>query len=380
MRTTTKRDLREGYPFGFLATARNRIATYHESSGPSGEPISSYFTQGDWDEVVDRFARCGADLSASDTVLVRTPYSMLTTAHQMHHAARTRGAMVVPADHRSSNMTYSKVVRILRDLQVTVTWSTPTEVFLWAEAARVGGYSEARDFSKLRAMIVASEPLTKERARAMTALFPSARVYQDYGSTETGSLAGECSRGNLHLWADRFVCEVREPYTDAFTRTGRGQLVVTSLFREAMPLVRYDMEDFVEIDEEPCPCGWNLPRLKVLGRTSERLSVAGVFFFPSDLESCVYSLSPSCRVLFWRARCTDESLHLEIEVSNENADRARAELKELVLARVGVTATVTAVARGTLVSRGALVEKARVTKAKYVFGPHEDWSTALRSG
>lgn len=150
---TTKSDLRENSPFGFLAVKRREVATYHESSGTSGEPTSSYFTDSDWEDVVSRFLRNAVGVASEDSVLVKTPYSLVTTAHQMHLAARYRGAMVVPGDNRSSNIPYSKVIRILEQIPITVAWCMPTEVFLWAEAARLAGKNPATDFAHLRAFL-----------------------------------------------------------------------------------------------------------------------------------------------------------------------------------------------------------------------------------
>jgi phenylacetate-CoA ligase len=156
------------------------------------------------------------------------------------------------------------VVRVLRDLGVTLTWSMPTETFLWVAAARAAGMEPGRDFPALRALFVGGEPLSPARRRRMTDIW-GVPVVEEYGSTETGSLAGQCPHGELHLWADRAIFEVHDPATGSTTSDGRGQLVVTPLYREAMPLLRYNLEDDVEISAAPCraagcrPCGYDAP-------------------------------------------------------------------------------------------------------------------------
>jgi phenylacetate-CoA ligase len=136
---------------------------------------------------------------------VKTPYSMATTAHQMHVAARAAGAMVIPADNRTSMMPYRRVLRLLRDLQPTVTWSLPSEPLLWAAADRALATGTHERVPRLRALVVAGEPLSAAKRHRISELWGGARVIEDYGSTETTSLAGECSQGVLHAWADRFL-------------------------------------------------------------------------------------------------------------------------------------------------------------------------------
>ncbi|MGH3801315.1 MAG: phenylacetate--CoA ligase family protein, partial [Pseudonocardiaceae bacterium] len=225
---TTKQDLRDHYPWGMLAVPKEELATYHESSGTSGKPTPSYFTEADWHDVIGRFSRSAIDLTPSDTVMVRTPYSMLTTAHQAHQAARLCGATVVPADNRSLVMPYSRVIKALHELAVSVAWCLPSECLLWVAAARAAGLRPERDFPALRGFLLAGEPLTQARRARIQHLWGGIPVLQDYGSTETGSLAGECPDGRLHLWADRFLAEVYDPETGRSLREGSGQLVITT--------------------------------------------------------------------------------------------------------------------------------------------------------
>src|SRR6185437_4328586 len=123
-------------------------------------------------------------------------------------------------------MPYARVVRILHDLEVTLSWSLPTETLIWAAAAGHAGYQPGRDFPALRALFVGGEPLSPAR-RLRIAETWGVPVVEEYGSTETGSLAGECPMGRLHLWADRAVFEVFDPDTERTRPDGHGQLVVT---------------------------------------------------------------------------------------------------------------------------------------------------------
>jgi phenylacetate-CoA ligase len=373
---TSKRDLRENYPFGMLAVSQSELATYHESSGTAGEPTPSYYTEADWLDLAERFARKWVGLLPSDMFLVRAPYALPLTGHLAHAAGRLNGATIVPGDARSSAMPYSRVIRVMHDLAVTLTWSMPTECLLWAAAARVAGYQPAEDFPALRAIFVGGEPLSAARRRRISTLW-GVPVVEEYGSTETGTLAGECREGRLHLWADRVIPEVLNPTSGTISREGSGELVVTTLYREAMPLVRYNLEDTVEVSYRDCACGWHLPTIKVLGRTAFGQVVDGTLVTQQRLEDLVFELPDECEVLFWRARAEPDRLRVEMEVSAAKADTACAALTASIAAEFGVRCEVVAIPPGTLVPHEVLSANFEVVKPRSLFGPGEDWTRAV---
>lgn len=373
---TSKRDLRENYPFGMLAVPREQLATYHESSGTAGSPTPSYYTERDWTDLAERFARKWVGIAPADTFLVRTPYALMITGHLAHRAARLCGATVVPGDNRSLAMPYSRVIRVLHDLGVSLTWSMPTETLLWAAAARAAGLDPATDFPALRALFVAGEPLSPARRRRIGEIW-GVPVVEEYGSTETGTLAGECPEGRLHLWADRLLFEVYDPATGRVTPDGVGQLVVTPLFREAMPLLRYNLEDDVEVSYDDCPCGWRLPAVRVLGRAALGHPVAGRNVTQSGLEELVFGLPADFGVLFWRARAETELLRIELEVREDARAAAGAALTEAVRAKYGVPCQVVPLPEGTLVPHRTLTAVHDVVKPRTLFGRDEDWDKAL---
>lgn len=373
---TTKQDLRDNYPFGMLAVPKARLATYHESSGTAGQPTASYYTEEDWTDLAERFARKWIGMSAEDIFLVRTPYALLLTGHLAHAAGRLHGATVVPGDNRSLAMPYARVVRVMHDLGVTLTWSVPTECLMWAAAAIAAGREPNKDFPALRALFVGGEPLTDARRRRISGLW-GVPVIEEYGSTETGSLGGECPNGRMHLWADRALFEVYDPQTGTVSAEGDGQLVVTPLFREAMPLLRYNLEDNVSVSYDDCECGWNLPTIRVLGRSAFGYQVGDAKVTQHKLEEVVFSLPESLGVLFWRAKAEPTALRIEIEVAEEHRAAAQAELTASVRAAFGVDSEVAALPTGTLVPREALTNMPDVVKPRSLFGPDEDWSKAL---
>lgn len=369
---TGKDDLRDAYPFGMLAVDRSRLATYHESSGSTGTPTASYYTAADWADLVDRYARMRVGITDTDTFLVRTPYALMLTGHVAHAAARSCGATVVPADNRSLATPYATVIRLLKDLDVTLTWSLPTDALLWAAAAVQAGLRPDRDFPALRALLVAGEPLSPARRDRIAAVW-GVPVVQEYGASETGGLAGECPHGQLHLWADRAIFEVYDPATGRVSADGSGELVVTPLCREAMPLLRYHIGDRVEVSYRDCPCGWALPAVRVLGRggTGDGLTQAG-------LEELVFRLPAEFGVLFWRARHTGSGLRVQIEVDDRHAAAATAGLAAAIGTAYRLDPVVEAVPPGTLVPAGVLTAAPEVMKPRGLFTAGEDWDRALR--
>jgi phenylacetate-CoA ligase len=372
---TTKQDLRGQYPFGMLAVPKERLATYHESSGTAGVPTPSYYTEQDWVDLAERYGRKWVEIRADDTFLVRTPYALMITGHLAHAAARMNGATVVPGDNRSLAMPYSRVVRVLHDLRVTLTWSMATETLLWAAAAREAGYRPGDDFG-LRALFVGGEPLTPARRQRISQLW-GVPVVEEYGSTETGSLAGDCPNGQMHLWADRAIFEVHDPVTGRTGPDGDGQLVVTPLYREAMPLIRYNLEDNVRVSFEPCGCGWALPTVQVLGRSAFGYPVGRAKVTQHQLEELIFALPARFEVVFWRARAEPELLRVEVEVPAEHRAEASDALTASIRATLGVDSEVSGVAPGTLVPREMLTAVHDVVKPRSLFGADEDWTKGL---
>lgn len=362
---TTKKDLRDAYPFGLLGVPRQRIATYHESSGTSGKPIASYFTDVDWTDIQSRFLRSRVNITESDMVLVKTPYSLVTTALQMHGAARLAGATVIPADNRSGNMPYSRVIRLLHELPVTVAWCLPTEALIWAYLIKRRGLDPASDFPNLRALIVAGEVLSPAKKKALARIWGGKEIIEDYGSTETGSLAGECVQGCLHVWGDRVYCE-----TAASSAKDAGSLIVTPLFREAMPLVRYDMEDQIQLSFG-CACGSSHPRIEVFGRRNQLIRSGSRRIYPKQIENAVYSMGGD--VWFWRARALDSELNIEVCGDGIFEPRLRENLQD----EFGIQTQVRKVSEDQFVHESWLADEPVMQKPRFIFRDGESWEKSL---
>jgi phenylacetate-CoA ligase len=368
---TTKQDLRCAYPFGMVAVPRRRLVAYHESSGTSaGAPTASFHTEADWTELLDRFGRA-VRFDDTDTVLIRVPYAMVTMAHQVHAAARTAGSLVIPADARSTAMTYRRVLRLLRDLRATVAVALPLEPLLWAACAQALGEPARSHAPDLRVLLVTGEPLSAARRRRLEELWGCA-VQVSYGNSECGSnLAGQCPVGTLHLWADRYLPEIRDPDTGEIAQAGRGTLILTTLFREAMPLVRYDTGDMVELRYEPCDCGWPLPSVRVLGRWEQGLSHHGRRLFTSEVEEAVFGLPAKLGVMFWRAMQNGPTLRVQVEAEPAVADETEARLRKITGETLGGEAEVEVLPPGAIVPLAELTSESHTAKPRYLL-PADD--------
>lgn len=374
---TTKQDLVESYPFGMLGVPQTDLTSYFETSGTSGAPTPAYYTESDWQDLIDRYARKWTAIHPSDIFLVRSPYALGMAAHLAHRAGRFHGATIVPGDNRSSVIPYARVVRVLHDLGVTLTWSNPTDCLLWAAAARRAGLDPGRDFPMLRALFVGGEPLSAARRRRISEIW-GVPVLDEYGCSEIGSLAGRCPADALHLWADRVKPEVYDEQSDTVAPSGIGELVLTPLYLDAMPLVRYNVHDRVELSYEDCECGWKLPIVTVLGRAGQGYPISEAARITQiELEEVIFSIPAEFGVLFWRARAEPDRLRIQIEAAGDGAGSVRSALHAAVYDAFEVHCEIEVLAPGGLVLDEVLGSPRHALKPRSLYGPGENWDHAI---
>ncbi|MEA2231316.1 MAG: hypothetical protein QOD83_1132 [Solirubrobacteraceae bacterium] len=374
---TTKQDLIQSYPFGMLGVPQSELATYFETSGTSGAPTPAYYTEADWRDLAERFARKWTGIHPSDIYLVRTPYALGMAAHLAQQSGRFRGATIVPGDRGSSVIPYARVVQVLHDLGVTLTWSNPTECLLWAAAALRAGLDPGRDFPMLRALFVGGEPLSVARRRRISEIW-GVPVVDEYGCSEIGSLAGRCPADTLHLWADRVKPEIYDEASDTLKSSGVGELVLTPLYLEAMPLVRYNVHDQVELSYEDCDCGWKLPILTVLGRAGQGYPVGdSARITQLEVEELVFSLPAELGVLFWRAKAEPDRLRIQIEAADTSAKPAESALRTAIHDELAVPCEIEVLPPGALVPDDVLASPRQALKPRPLYGPDENWDQAI---
>jgi phenylacetate-CoA ligase len=283
---TTKPDLWEQYPWGMLTVPREEVVRVHASSGTGGRPTLSAYSRNDlalWAEVCARALGC-AHAGRGTTVQVSYGYGLFTGGLGLHQGAELLGCTVIPASSGQS----ARQVRLLRDLGAEVLCCTPSYAARLGEVLAEEGIDPGE--LRLRVGIFGAEPWS-EALRAKLEATLGLKALDIYGLSEVigPGVSCECleAQNGLHVNEDHFLVEVIDPATGAPLGAGeRGELVFTTLTKEAMPLLRYRSGDIAALDRSPCPCGRTLARMsKVLGRADDMLVIRGVNVYPSEVEA-----------------------------------------------------------------------------------------------
>ena len=289
---TKKTDLRDNYPFKLFAVPMSEIAEIHASSGTTGNPTVVAYTKHDikiWGEVMAR-ALAAAGATKDDIVQNAYGYGLFTGGLGVHYGCLELGAAVVPV---SSGAT-KRQLKLMEDFGSTVITCTPSYVLFMAEEAMDMGLDPTK--FKLKAGVFGAEPWTHHMRKEIEARW-NLKAVDIYGLSEIigPGVAIECVEGQdgLHLFSDHFYPEIIKPGTDIPAQNGEtGELVITTLTKEGIPLIRYRTGDIVSMVEGTCPhCGRTSPRIsKVRGRTDDMLIIRGVNVFPSQIESVLLQI------------------------------------------------------------------------------------------
>lgn len=317
---TTKDDFRDNYPFGMMAVPMKDIVRIHASSGTTGKPTVGVYTKEDldvWSDCVARVAMAGG-VTADDIVQISFGYGLFTGALGLHYGLEKIGATVIPASSGNTE----KQLMMMRDFGVTGLVATPSYALYLSEAIKDSGYSLS-DY-KLRLGILGSEPCTPEMRQQIEENM-GVFVSDNYGMTELGGpgVSGDCPmRDGMHFAEDHFLPEIISRETDKPLGEGEvGELVVTTLTRKGMPVLRYRTKDVTKITYEPCECGRTHARMsKTMGRTDDMLIIKGVNVFPTQIESVLISMDhigPHYQLVVRREGFKDT---LEIKVELISAD------------------------------------------------------------
>jgi phenylacetate-CoA ligase len=328
---TKKTDLRDTYPFGLFASPMKDVVRLHASSGTTGKPIVVAYTQEDlnvWTSVLVR-ALAGCGLHRGDIIQVAYGYGLFTGGLGAHYGAEALGATVVP----SSGGHADRQIMLMRDFGVTAMCCTPTYfLHLIDRAAELG-----IDMKKLplRAGIFGAEPWT-ESIRQHIESGSSIEAFDIYGLSEIiGPGVGcECQRHTgLHIFEDHFYPEIIDPDTGAPLPDGcEGELVLTTLSKQAMPMIRYRTRDITTILPGQCECGRTLRRIGRIGRRSDdMLIIRGVNVFPSQIETALLQTEgtlPHYQILLTRVQGLDQ-LEVQVEVTPQMFNDKIGALQEL---------------------------------------------------
>ena len=312
---TTKEDFRSEYPFGLFAVPKRDVVRIHCSSGTTGKPAVVGYTRNDldtWSNLVARFLTA-AGVTADDTAQIAFGYGLFTGGFGLHYGVERIGATVVPA---SSGFT-ERQLKLMSDFGVTVLICTPSYALYLGEMAVAMGL---KDSLKLRVGCFGAEPWT-EAMRCSIEEKLGITATDNYGLSEVigPGVSGECSaRNGHHVFEDHFLPEIIDPDTGRRLPEGaRGELVLTTLTREALPVLRYRTRDLTALHSEPCPCGRTMIRMeRVHARTDDMLIIRGVNVFPSQIETALLEVEgtePHYRIIVDREGGMD-NLTVEVEV------------------------------------------------------------------
>lgn len=288
---TTKQDLRDNYPFGLFAVSQREIIRLHASSGTTGKPTVGGYTRRDiniWSEVVAR-SLYAAGVDHNDIVHVSYGYGLFTGGLGIHQGAQQIGATVIPASGGNTK----KQLQIMHDFGSTVLACTPSYALYLAETMQEIGMDPKE--LKLRRGIFGAEPWTEEMRKEIEQKL-HLKALDIYGLTEIigPGVAMECEQQEgLHVFEDHFIPEIIDPNTLQPVEEGQlGELVITTVTKEGMPLLRYRTRDLTSMTTEKCTCGRTTARLqKFMGRTDDMLIIRGVNVFPSQIESVLLEMS-----------------------------------------------------------------------------------------
>ena len=282
---TTREDLRENYPFGMLAVSKEQVVRLHTSSGTTGKPKAIFFSKKDVDRAAELIARCliMTGIKKDDVLQNMMTYGLFTGALVMHYGAEKVGVLVIPAGPGNTK----RQIALMQDFKTTTLHLTPSYALYLASVMGNEGMVPKRDLS-LRRAYLGSEPYSEETRNKIEKFF-GIDVYNSYGLSEMNGpgVAFECAEKNgMHLWEDNFIMELIDPDTGEKVPEGeKGELVLTTLCREAMPILRYRTRDIVTIIPGKCKCGRTHRRIsRIIGRSDDMIIIRGVNIFPQQIE------------------------------------------------------------------------------------------------
>ncbi|MDR0294107.1 MAG: phenylacetate--CoA ligase [Oscillospiraceae bacterium] len=349
---TDKKAFTEHYPFGLFAVPREKVIRLHSTSGTTNKPSMGGYTVSDMQNWKDLIARicAAAGVTGGDTAQVAFGYGMFTGGFGLHQGLEQMGVTILPM---SSGQT-EKQLMMMRDIGPTVLVSTPSYALYLSEAVREAGI---KGEIKLRVGLFGGEGHTPEMAAKIEENL-GITATSNYGLCELGGpgLSGEClERKGLHIAEDHYYCEIIDSETGEVLPEGEtGELVVTSLTREALPLIRYRTKDITRLTYEPCACGRTHARMApVIGRSDDMLIIRGVNVFPSQIESVLIRqehIGPHYMLVVRREGVTD-TLEVQVELVDGSVlesfpmlEQIQGSIREQIRNILGLTVKVTLVA------------------------------------
>ncbi len=329
---TAKSDLRENYPYGLFAVPLREVVRVHASSGTTGMSTVVGYTRNDiktWSNLVGRVLTAGG-VTADDVVQISFNYGLFAGAFGLHYGAERVGASVIPMSSGNTR----RQIKIMQDFKTTALVSTPSYAMLIADTIREMNIDP--NSLSLKWGLFGAEPWSDAMRRELEQKL-MIKATDNYGLSEVmgPGVAGECLKQNgLHVNEDHFLAEVIDPETLQPVKLGEiGELVLTTLTKEAFPMIRYRTRDLTRLLAEPCPCGRTLRRMsRVMGRTDDMLIIRGVNVFPSQIEAVLFDIEgtePHYQIVIDRKGALDDATVL-VEASEKIFFDEMKKQKELI--------------------------------------------------
>ena len=354
---TTKQDLRDTYPFGIASVSLDKAVRLHSSSGTTGNPTVIIHTQKDLDEWANAVARClhMVGLRPSDVFQNSSGYGMFTGGLGFQYGAERLGMMTVPAAAGNTK----RQLKFITDFGTTALHAIPSYVTRIYEVMQEMGLDPKRD-TKLRTLIIGAEPHSEEQRRRIEEMM-GVKAYNSFGMSEMcgPGVAFECQEQNgLHIWEDYYIVEIIDPDTLQPVPEGEvGELVLTTINREGMPLLRYRTRDLTRVLPGECPCGRHHKRFdRMKGRSDDMIILKGVNIFPIQIETILMQFKELTTNYLITLETKDSNDEMIIEVELEKLftdDYARLQvltknITRLLKDEILVTPHVKLVPKGTL--------------------------------
>ena len=321
----TKQDMRDNYPFGLFAVDRDKLVRIHASSGTTGKPTVVGYTRGDlevWTECVSRIA-CMGGATEKDVAQICFGYGMFTGALGLHYGLENIGAAIVPSSTGNSE----RQIMYMKDFETSLLVATPSYALRLAEVAREMGIDPAKDLG-IKIALVGSELLTDAMREEMHKYWgEDVLITSNYGMSELmgPGVSGECTElCGMHINEDYFIPEIINPETGEVLPAGeQGELVITCIKKEGLPLIRYRTKDITRLFYEKCKCGRTFCRMENLsGRSDDMLKIRGVNVFPSQIEEVILGfeeLGPHYEIVLEREGYMDRmTIKVELAKSTDS--------------------------------------------------------------
>jgi len=329
---TTRDDLRKNFPFGFLALPLEKIVRVHTSTGTTGKPKAIFFSKNDIEQAAELIARSMEMTGArpGDVFQNMMSYGLFTGGLIFHYGAEKLGVLVIPAGAGNTE----RQIQLMRDFKTTIIHITPSYALYLADVLEERRIDPRKDLN-LRIIYLGAEPYSEETRNKIEQIY-GASVFNSYGLSEMNGpgVAFECEmKEGMHLWEDNFILEVIDPKTGEPLPEGEeGELVLSTINREAMPIIRYRTGDITYVYPDQCKCGRTHRRIsRIKGRVDDMFIVRGVNVFPSEVERVIMEIPEVGRnyqIVLEREKSFD-IMKIKVEIKKRFFDGSLENLKKL---------------------------------------------------